>query len=71
MEVQLVGAVVLGAVGATGALTALARRGAVPWLRARRPAEDTHTNGELLDGKEDEKTNRFAGRCLLLLAADL
>ena len=49
MEAQIVGAVLLGAVGATGALTALARRGAAPWLRAKEPVKDTEMNGELLD----------------------
>ena len=69
MEVQLIGAAVLGAVGATGALTALARRGAAPWLRARKPVEDTQANGELLDDKDSEKTKRWACSCLLPLSS--
>lgn len=63
MEAQLVGAVLLGAVGATGTLTALARRGAAPWLRAKEPVKDTETNGELLECMEKTKGWAIALAC--------
>jgi hypothetical protein len=51
MDVQLVGAAALGAAGATAVLTALAQRGAAPWLRNRSNKAEP-ANGNLHDSQQ-------------------
>ncbi len=62
MELQLVGAVALGAAGATGVLLTLARRGAAPWLHSKRQKGDGPTNGSLLSSDESKDSNRCTHR---------
>ena len=70
MELQLVGAVALGAAGATGVLLTLARRGAAPWLHSKRQYGDGLTNGSLLCTDESKDSNRCTHRLRRVWSAD-